>query len=140
MTNPLDRLADGFPHGTLEGEAAGCTTADCPAKPMSCRDVALRHRQDRTFRRLYDTGLRGEDLVDALAIASGMDPEKVNPRFARTKLAEQAPVPAERPAGYRVVPMEMWALLDGDGQIVLVAREESVASGYLERLNAGETL
>ncbi|MBL5975343.1 MAG: hypothetical protein D3X82_16745 [Candidatus Leucobacter sulfamidivorax] len=75
MTNPLDLLADGFPHGTVEGERRGCLTSACPASPLQCKEVASRYRSDMKFKRLYGTGLRGQDLVDALAIANGAGDE-----------------------------------------------------------------
>lgn len=144
MTNPLDRLEDGFPHGTIQGEGRGCTASDCPARPMRCRDVARRYKQDLTFRRLYDAGLRGDDLVDGLAIASGLDPDLVSstsPAVAQARRPRsplpKSSVPATVSPGYRVVPIEMWALVDDAEQILLVAREKAVALGYLERLGGG---
>lgn len=71
MTNPFDRMADDYPHGTIEGERRGCVASDCPAAPLQCRDIASRYRSDMKFKRLYATGLRGQELVDALAIANG---------------------------------------------------------------------
>lgn len=74
MSSPFDRLMSDFPHGDVEGFRQGCKAGDCPATPFKCRDLASRYRSDATFRRIYDTGLRGEELATAVAIASGASP------------------------------------------------------------------
>lgn len=64
-TNILDRLTDDFPHGTIDGDRAGCTGVGCPAEPYSCSDIARLYRTDFRFQRLYKTGIRGSDLQAA---------------------------------------------------------------------------
>lgn len=93
--NPLERLRDDFPHGTLEGERAGCVTKDCPARPLQCWEVARGYRIDMRFKRAYQAGARGAELADlnlgrgeAAAGDSAPAPRK---RAAR---AAKAPAPA----------------------------------------------
>ncbi|MGW9021289.1 hypothetical protein ACWGOE_07395 [Leucobacter chromiiresistens] len=75
MSSAIDRLTDDFPpHGTLEGERAGCLGADCPARPFRCRDVGGRYRSDFKFKKLYSTGLRGDDLAAALELGAPAKP------------------------------------------------------------------
>lgn len=83
-------MAD-FPHGDIEGFRQGCKAGDCPATPFKCRDLALRYRSDATFRRIYDTGLRGEELATAVAIASGASPAP-----ALEQQAKKAAAPKKR--------------------------------------------
>lgn len=80
--NPHDLLADGFPHGTLEGERAGCSTSVCPGTPLTCTEVASSYRTDIKFKRLYTTGLRGQELLDVYREGRPAGPERA-PRAAK---------------------------------------------------------
>jgi len=62
--NPLDLLSSDIEHGTLEGERAGCVTSACPGAPLTCAEVAGSYRRDIRFKRLYTSGLRGQELLD----------------------------------------------------------------------------
>lgn len=64
MSNPLERLRDDFPHGTVEGGRDGCTTRDCPAEPLQCWEVVRSYRMDMRFKRAYQAGARGEELLN----------------------------------------------------------------------------
>ncbi|MBN9212951.1 MAG: hypothetical protein BGO45_04780 [Microbacterium sp. 71-36] len=57
-----DRLADDFPHGTIDGYRAGCRTSTCPAL-LPCRDVYRRYQGDYGFRRLVDQGVTLEEIL-----------------------------------------------------------------------------
>jgi hypothetical protein len=57
-----DLISDTFPHGTVDGNRAGCRTSACPA-PLPCRDVARRYAGDYGFRRLVDAGVPLADIV-----------------------------------------------------------------------------
>jgi len=57
-----DRLADDFPHGTVDGFRGGCRTSTCPA-PLPCRDVYRRYQGDYGFRRLVDDGVTLEEIL-----------------------------------------------------------------------------
>lgn len=59
----LDLLDDSFPHGTPEGFRAGCRGGACPA-PLSCRAVNTRYSGDFTFRRLIDSGMPLDEILD----------------------------------------------------------------------------
>jgi len=91
VSSPFDRLMADFPHGDIEGFRQGCKAGDCPATPFKCRDLASRYRSDATFRRIYDTGLRGEELATAVAIASGASPAP-----ALEQQAKKAAAPKKR--------------------------------------------
>lgn len=98
--NPNDLLEDGFPHGTLEGERAGCVTSNCPGAPLTCAETASAYRTDMGFRKLYQAGARGADLVTAW--------EAKRTRTQTVGLAEQAgpatsePEPEPEPAAVAV--------------------------------------
>lgn len=63
--NALDLLFDdAFPHGTLDGYAAGCRGGRCPA-PVRCRDVHLRYQGDFAFRRQLQSGLSPAAIIEA---------------------------------------------------------------------------
>ena len=59
----FDLIDDSFPHGTPEGFRQGCRGSACPA-PLSCRAVNTRYSGDFTFRRLIDSGMRLEEILE----------------------------------------------------------------------------
>ncbi|WP_017791905.1 hypothetical protein [Leucobacter salsicius] len=82
--NPLERLRDDFPHGTVEGGREGCTTKDCPAEHMQCWEVLRNYRIDMRFQRAYKAGARGAELL-------ALDSTSAAPA-AQAPAAEVAPV------------------------------------------------
>lgn len=103
--NPYDRMSDDFPHGTLEGEHAGCLTADCPATPR-CAEVAGRYRSDKHFRDAYQAGLRGSDLVDIAELKLSAEQLRVfleeGAAAAKLQEAAEAAQPAPEAPGAEV--------------------------------------
>lgn len=137
MVDPYARLADGFPHGTLEGANAGCQAADCPARPLQCKEVASRHRVDARFRRHYDAGHRGQALLNAIALEQEADlvgRATVSPAHpvVRSKRASAEPNLSE----YRV--LQLWVLLDGNDQIVLGSPSRQKTEAERDRLRHGD--
>lgn len=97
----LDRMADDFPHGTIEGERAGCVASDCPAEPLTCAEIGGHYRRDFRFNRLYQSGLRGQELLDAFQPITAPDKTrkttpKPGPRPRRVE--RESPTEAEAPA------------------------------------------
>lgn len=84
----LDLLDDSFPHGTPEGFRAGCRGGACPA-PLSCRAVNTRYSGDFTFRRLVDSGMPLEEILDrdATERAGIRDRDRAAEREARRAAA-----------------------------------------------------
>lgn len=56
----LDRLEDGFPHGTPDGYRQGCKGSHCPegdAGRLSCMQAYTRYQSDFGYRRRVDEGM-----------------------------------------------------------------------------------
>ncbi|UOQ58588.1 hypothetical protein MUN78_07120 [Leucobacter allii] len=127
--NPLDVLASA-PHGTLEGERAGCVTSACPATPMTCAEVAGTYRRDIRFKRLYSSGLRGQELYDVfrdgrLSDAAAPGPARdgeLEPSEAESTTAASAATP--EPATLPDVPEDWGSLLPSKRTELLVAWED----------------
>ncbi len=135
MSNPLDRLEDGFPHGTIDGERAGCVGRDCPARPLRCGDIGGRYRTDLAFRRNYKLGYRGQDLLDACDQGPG-EAEIVK------QLAQRSSTPAStrspnHPAGTALrsdLRLErLWVIVDDEQHMLQGFRDEEAAQAELER-------
>ena len=94
--------------------------------PLTTRTTAGRTRAPPIL--ALNTPVKTSAPTTAPAVAQTRRPRSPLPK---------ATVPATVSPGYRVVPMEMWALVDDAEQILLVAREKAVALGYLERLGGG---
>lgn len=116
--NPHDLQADGFPHGTLDGERAGCSASVCPATPLTCTEVARSYRTDMKFKRLYNTGLRGQELVDVYQDGKPTAP-------AEPKKPKRSPVAAPE--------AERFASLDQEAQYrkLLEWRDEGMTPGAI---------
>lgn len=123
MKNPLDRLADGFPHGTLDGERAGCV------------EIGGRYRSDARFKKFYQLGYRGQDLLDACHEGPGeaeiveqlekLDmPDGATDRQSPNHPTMAAPAP-------RI--MRLWVLLDPDDQIVMGSSSKEKVQAELEK-------
>ena len=56
----LDRLEDGYPHGTPDGHRQGCKGSHCPeadAGRLSCMQAYIRYQSDYGYRRRVDEGM-----------------------------------------------------------------------------------
>ena len=124
MGNPLDRLDDSFPHGTIEGERGGCYGSSCPASPLTCAEVASQYRTDFRFKRLYKSGLRGQELLDAFS-------EKPAPAAADAPpaLSEPEPEPAAQPSGLATAVQEMVGSLTGGWESLSASERDAALLG-----------
>jgi len=122
MGNPLDRLDDSFPHGTVEGERGGCYGSSCPATPLTCAEVASQYRTDFRFKRLYKSGLRGQELLDAFS-------EKPAPAAADAPPVLPEPEPAAQSSGLAAAVQEMVGSLAGGWESLSVSERDAALLG-----------
>ncbi|MBU3994911.1 MAG: hypothetical protein KKF42_03900 [Actinobacteria bacterium] len=132
MGNPLDRLDDSFPHGTVEGERGGCYGSSCPASPLTCAEVASQYRTDFRFKRLYKSGLRGQELLDAFSekpAPAAADAPPVLPESEPEPEPESEPEPAAQPSGLATVVQEMVGSLAGGWESLTVSERDAALLG-----------
>lgn len=90
----LDRLEDGYPHGTPDGYRQGCKGSHCPegdAGRLSCVQAYTRYQSDYGYRRRVDEGMSPVELWEFDARVAE---EK---RALVVKAPQSAPEPTEEP-------------------------------------------
>lgn len=86
----FDLLADGFPHGTVEGFNQGCRGSQCPAV-IQCRVVQLRYAGDYGFRKRLDAGMSVDEIVAAERVDAAVAVERVRAVRVAQAVVERAP-------------------------------------------------
>lgn len=103
------------PHGTPAGYLSGCKGAHCPSV-LSCRDVYRRHSGDYSFRRLFDSGVPVETILEqeAAAARAAVEAEKAARRVPPKRKVDRRPA-ANRAKAKPLIPRDQLTGLLAEG-------------------------